>query len=67
MAATCPAEHGTIVNTSEDKQRCEENSKVVDTLEDIFTAHHLKLGCWELVLIWTTNTAIGGRGTLRIV
>jgi hypothetical protein len=37
MAATCPAEHGTIVNTSEDKQRCEENSKVVDTLEDIVT------------------------------
>ncbi|KAJ7902255.1 hypothetical protein B0H13DRAFT_760189 [Mycena leptocephala] len=35
--ATCPEEHGPSVITSEDQRKLEENSKVGDTLEDIFS------------------------------
>lgn len=37
MAAACPEEHGAIVITANDKDKLEENSKVVDTLENIYS------------------------------
>ncbi|KAJ7841758.1 hypothetical protein B0H13DRAFT_2365548 [Mycena leptocephala] len=37
MATTCPEEHGATVITPEEKQKLEENSEVVDTLEYIFS------------------------------
>ncbi|KAJ7898993.1 hypothetical protein B0H13DRAFT_2664456 [Mycena leptocephala] len=37
MAATCPEEHSAIVVTAEEKDKLQENSKVVDALENIYS------------------------------
>ncbi|KAJ7914764.1 hypothetical protein B0H13DRAFT_2659110 [Mycena leptocephala] len=37
VATTCPEEHSASVITSEEKRRLEENSEIVDTLEDIYS------------------------------